>query len=174
VRVADAFSVARIVLTGPIALAILADRLGIAAALALVALLTDFFDGYFARRSRMSTTLGRVLDPLADKVLAAGTLGALLVTRRVPGELVAAVVGRDVILLAFGWVRMRLGAPVAAANLFGKVAFTTLGVYVAGILLGVEWPGWAPGFVGVVYVVAGASYATRLPAPFGRTAEGRR
>jgi CDP-diacylglycerol---glycerol-3-phosphate 3-phosphatidyltransferase len=174
VRVADAFSLARMLLTLPVAAAIVADRLGVAAGLALAALLTDFFDGYFARRTRTSTTLGRILDPVADKVLAAGTLGALLVTRRVPGDLVAVVVARDVILLSLGWVRMRLGAPVASANIFGKVAFTTLGVYVAGILLGVEWPGWAPAFVGLVYLAAGVSYATRLPAPFGRAVEGPR
>jgi CDP-diacylglycerol--glycerol-3-phosphate 3-phosphatidyltransferase len=174
VRIADALSIARIVLTLPLAFAILAGRSTLAGAIAVVALSTDFFDGYFARRSHSSSSLGRVLDPLADKVLAAGALGALLAAGRVPAELVVVVIVRDVVLLAFGWVRIRGGAPAPAANTLGKVAFTTLGVFLAGAVAGVRWPAWAPGLVGGLYVVAGLSYATRLPAPFRRAVEGKR
>jgi len=174
VRVADAFSLARLLLTAPLAMAILAGPMWLAAAIAVVALATDFFDGYFARRSRSSSELGRILDPLADKVLAAGALGALLVAGRVPAELVVTVVLRDVVLLAFGWVRLRGGAPAPSANTAGKVAFTTLGVYLAGAVAGVRWPAWAPALVGTTYVIAGLTYVTRLPSPFRHPVEGKR
>jgi phosphatidylglycerophosphate synthase len=173
VRAADALSLARVALTPLLVLAILADRTPLAIALAVVALATDFVDGYLARRNG-SSPLGRVLDPLADKLLAAGSLGALLAVGRVPAELVAAVVVRDGVLLAFGWIRLRGGESLPAPNALGKVAFTALGVFMAGAVAGVRWPVWAPGLVGTVYVLAGVSYAGRLPAPFRRTAEGKR
>jgi CDP-diacylglycerol--glycerol-3-phosphate 3-phosphatidyltransferase len=174
VRLADLFSLARIALTPPLALAILAGHAAAAGVILVAALATDFLDGHFARRTGSSTELGRVLDPVADKVLAAGALGALLAAGRVPAELVIVIVLRDAALLAFGWLRTRAGLPVPTANAFGKVAFTALGVWLAGLVLGWSWPAWAPGFVAALYVAAGLSYAARLPLPFRGAAEGKR
>lgn len=173
-RIADLLSGARIALTLPLAFAILHGQSSFAGAILAIAVATDFFDGWFARRSGSSSDLGRILDPLADKVLAAGALGALFVVGRAPAELVYVVVLRDVALLAFGWLRLRAGMPVPTANTFGKVAFTTLGVWLAGEVVGWRWPAWAPALVGVTYVAAGLSYATRMPLPVRRAVEGKR
>ena len=172
-RIADVLSLSRIALTVPLAVAILGHQSLAAGVILGVALATDFFDGWFARRSG-STDRGRILDPLADKVLAAGALGALFLAGRAPAELVYVVVLRDAVLLAFGWLRMRAGLPVPTANAFGKVAFTTLGVWLAGAVVGWRWPAWAPAFVGATYVAAGLSYLARLPLPVRRAAEGKR
>jgi CDP-diacylglycerol--glycerol-3-phosphate 3-phosphatidyltransferase len=174
VRIADILSASRIALTLPVALAIRAGSVPSAAALLVAALATDFLDGWFARRARTDSLLGRVLDPLADKVLAAGTLGALLAAGRAPAELVVVVILRDLTLLSFAWLRWRAAADVPPANRWGKVAFALLGVWIAGSVLGVAWPGWAAAAVGAIYVAAGLSYAARLPAPVGRAAEGKR
>jgi CDP-diacylglycerol--glycerol-3-phosphate 3-phosphatidyltransferase len=140
-----------------------------------VALATDFFDGWWARRSGRASAMGRILDPLADKILAAATLIALALAERVPRELVFAVVLRDIVLLAFGWLRLRSGRHVPSAELPGKVGFGILGGYLVGIVLGVPWPDWAPGFVGVVYVAGGLAYAKRIPGlPVTRAAKGER
>lgn len=171
--VADLLSAARVALTLPVALAIAAGSGRLAAGLLVVALATDFLDGYFARRFG-SSALGRVLDPLADKILAAGTLGALLAGGRAPAELVIVVVLRDLALLAFGWLRCRSGAPAPAANLAGKIAFSALGVWILGAVAGMPWPSGATAAIGALYVGAGLSYAGRLPLPFRRAAEGKR
>ncbi len=171
---ADLVSLSRIVLTIPVALAILVDARALATVLFVTALGTDFLDGQLARRAGSGTALGRILDPVADKVLAAGVLGALLAAGRVPAELVLVVVLRDAALLAFGWLRVRDGGGVPPASRAGKVAFTLLGVWTLGAVAGVPWPPFAAAVVGVAYAAAGFGYAPRLASPFGRAAEGKR
>ncbi|HVN85758.1 MAG TPA: CDP-diacylglycerol--glycerol-3-phosphate 3-phosphatidyltransferase [Candidatus Binatia bacterium] len=64
----------------------------------LLACLSDFFDGYLARRHGITTTLGKFLDPLADKLLVMASLVMLAsIDRhpRVPGWLVVIVIGRE-------------------------------------------------------------------------------
>lgn len=70
----------------------------IAACLFFVACLTDFFDGYLARRHGYTTLLGQFLDPLADKLLIASALIMLSAadrSPRVPAWMVVIIVGRE-------------------------------------------------------------------------------
>ena len=86
----------------PVIVLLLCDEGPLAAALAggafFLACLSDYYDGYLARKYTLSTTLGKFLDPLADKLLVAGILIMLVgMTRepRVPAWLVVIVVGRE-------------------------------------------------------------------------------
>ena len=97
----NAISAFRIVLI-PVILYFLTDpgrgAAAVAGGLFLLASLSDFFDGYFARRRASTTTLGKYLDPLADKLIVATTLIMLVgMTRepRVPTWLVVLIVGRE-------------------------------------------------------------------------------
>ena len=50
-----------------------------------------------------------------------------------------------------------------------SIAFTSLGVYLAGEVVGTGWPQWMPAAVGSLYLLAGFSYVPRLPGlPVGR------
>jgi phosphatidylglycerophosphate synthase len=170
----NALSLARIALAVPTVWAIVTGRNVTAFALLLLALATDFLDGALARRGRVSD-LGKVLDPLADKVFAAAVLGALVVAGRVPVGLAAVLVTRDLVLLALGWLRMRAGGGVPGADPAGKVAFGTLGVYLAGEVLGIDWPAWAPAFIGATYVLGALPYVRRVPGiAVGGVAKGER
>jgi CDP-diacylglycerol--glycerol-3-phosphate 3-phosphatidyltransferase len=60
------------------------------------AAITDTFDGYIARRRGMVTTLGKFLDPLADKLLIVTALIALIPAREVPAWMVIVIVGREI------------------------------------------------------------------------------
>jgi len=159
----NTLSLARIALAVPLAGALATGRHGAALVVLTAALATDFLDGWLARRLSAATRLGRVLDPLADKVLVAAALVTLAAVGRVPAELAVVVVARDVAHLAFGWIRLRAGAPVPRADLPGKVAFAVLGIFLAGHAAGRDWPSWVAGFVGAVYVAAGLWYAVRIP-----------
>ncbi len=156
-------SLIRLLLGPAVAAAILAGSDTYAIVLLGVALATDFLDGWWARHAGLSTELGRVLDPLADKVLVAATLVALLLESRVPRELAFLVLLRDATLLTLAWLRIRGGGAVPAAELPGKVGFSVLGGYVFGIVVGIPWPSWVPAFVGALYLITGATYAKRVP-----------
>lgn len=171
----NSLSLARILLTIPAVWAIVGGRGFLATAFVCLALLTDFLDGWLARRRHASTELGRVLDPVADKILVAGVLGALVHVGRVPLELAAVVVFRDAVMLALAWIRIRGGGSVPPADIPGKIAFGALGVWLAGELAGVHWPGWSPAAVGALYFVAGLSYFRRIPGlPLARILKGER
>ncbi len=99
----NGLTVARLIL-GPIVLACLVSgEVRLTFYLFLVAMLTDLYDGYLARRSGSVTEFGKLMDPLADKVLVSLTLVGLLLLH-VPYVrlwMVAAIVGRELLIL--GW-----------------------------------------------------------------------
>jgi len=64
------------------------------------AAITDFFDGYLARRRNLVSLLGKFLDPLADKLIVMATLVWLVGMGRVPAWLVVVVIGREITITA--------------------------------------------------------------------------
>lgn len=68
----------------------------VAAAVFVVAAFTDFLDGYLARRSGQVTTLGRLLDPIADKLLVLSGLILLIQAERVAAWIAIVIIAREV------------------------------------------------------------------------------
>lgn len=95
----NAVSLLRIALVAPILLLILDGRFGWALGLFFVAGFSDGIDGYLAKRFDWHTRLGALLDPVADKLLVAGTFITLAYTQHVPVWLVAVVILRDVVII---------------------------------------------------------------------------
>lgn len=88
--------------------------------------LLDFFDGFLARKLSQITALGKILDPLADKVLGLSVMVSLAYSSDFPVWLIILVGARDVMILIFSAVLMRrLGEPKASIPV-GKVAFGLL------------------------------------------------
>jgi CDP-diacylglycerol--glycerol-3-phosphate 3-phosphatidyltransferase len=93
----------------------------------LVAVGTDWLDGYWARKFNQITTLGRILDPFADKVIVCGTFIFILVApgmSNVPGGLrawmVVVIVGRELLVTALRSFLEERGSDFSA-NLSGKL-----------------------------------------------------
>jgi CDP-diacylglycerol--glycerol-3-phosphate 3-phosphatidyltransferase len=160
-------SVLRIALALPVVLAIRSGSGTAAASLFLVACATDALDGWLARRLRSLTPAGRVLDPLADKVLAASVALALWKWRALPAWFLGAVLLRDLFLLAGGALLARRTGEVPVSNRVGKAAFALL----ASVLF--VYPRWRrlqlPLAAGTLaLVVSFAWYArSRLAGPAG-------
>ena len=78
-------------------------RFGLALAVFFLASLTDFADGYVARRYQQQSSLGRFLDPLADKLLTTAAFVVMAIPHKgfpsIPVWLAAGVVGRDLIIV---------------------------------------------------------------------------
>jgi CDP-diacylglycerol--glycerol-3-phosphate 3-phosphatidyltransferase len=99
-NLANNITIFRIVLV-PILIVIVLDSSSrssclIAALLFALAAFTDWLDGYIARRQNLVTSLGKFLDPLADKLLVSVTLIMLLSLKRVPAWMVAVIIAREV------------------------------------------------------------------------------
>jgi cardiolipin synthase len=95
----NAISLFRIALVAPILVLIVDGRFDLALILFFVAGFSDGVDGYLAKRFNWHTRLGALLDPIADKLLVAGTFLILVYTGHVPLWLTAIVILRDVVIL---------------------------------------------------------------------------
>jgi cardiolipin synthase len=92
--------VLRMLLVYPTALGILEGRYEFVLALFVLAAFTDGVDGFLARRFGWSTELGRILDPLADKLLMVAMFLCMSVAGLVPWWLTALVLLRDVVIVS--------------------------------------------------------------------------
>src|SRR4030065_106814 len=102
--------------------------------LCVAATVPDLFDGYLARRYQMVTALGKLLDPLADKLLVCASMIMLIPPNRVPAWMVAIVVAREIGVTALRGVASTEGLVIAASSL-GKAKTLLLNIGVAALIL---------------------------------------
>ena len=108
-----------------------------AVAVFLAAVLTDWLDGRIARSTRQVTTLGKLLDPVADKLLISASLISLVQTDRVPAWMVVLIVGRDLAITGLRGIAASQNVIIQASD-FGKA--TMIAEVIAVALLIVNWP----------------------------------
>ena len=88
----------------------------------MVAGITDFLDGFLARKLNQMTKLGKVLDPVADRLYIFATLLALSVTGNIPWWLAALVIARDVLMLISLPALASLGYATLPVHFLGKAS----------------------------------------------------
>ncbi|HNX98104.1 MAG TPA: CDP-alcohol phosphatidyltransferase family protein [Candidatus Aminicenantes bacterium] len=86
----------------------------------------DFLDGFIARRMGQESELGRILDPLADKLLVLGVLVALTLKAGFPIWLALLIGARDLLIMLASFLLYRRHRIVKTSILVGKVTFGTL------------------------------------------------
>jgi CDP-diacylglycerol--glycerol-3-phosphate 3-phosphatidyltransferase len=95
-------SLVRIVLTVPIVLLLQSGRTFEATVMCFVAAVTDYVDGWLARRTHTVSEWGKIIDPVADKVLVGVVVTAMVWLNMLPLWFVVAVLARDLIILVGG------------------------------------------------------------------------
>ena len=83
----------------------------------LLVAVTDTLDGYLARRRGMVTTLGKFLDPLADKLLIVAALIALISARGIPTWMVIVIIGREISVTGLRGIALSQGIVISASTL---------------------------------------------------------
>ena len=101
----------------------------VAAALFIIASLTDMLDGKIARKYNLVTNFGKFMDPLADKLLVCSALICMIELRELPAWMVIIIISRELIISGFRLVASDNGV-VIAASYWGKfkTTFQMIGV----------------------------------------------
>ena len=134
VNVPNALTLLRIFLV-PLLVVLLLTKLPareyLALAVFLLAALTDWADGYFARKFKKVTTVGMLLDPIADKLLVSAALISLVDLQEADAWLVCIIIGREFAVSGLRAIAASHGITIAASSL-GK---WKMGTQIAGISL---------------------------------------
>ena len=144
-----------------------------ATAVFCVAMTTDWFDGKLARRAGRTSSIGTLLDPIADKILVLAVLVMLIEQGVAPAWMVAAIVVREVLITGLRQAAIERGVVLAARDL-GKLKTWAQAVAaaVAGFAAAGAWThraGWWALLVAVVLTwISGLDYARSAPRLFSR------
>ena len=107
-----------------------------AAAVYAVASFTDFLDGYFARKYNLISNLGRILDPLGDKLMTLAVLACITLDRVIPvWVIVTAVIKELLMLLGGAIIRKREGGEIPSSNIIGKTSTVVFFVVCVTLML---------------------------------------
>ncbi len=125
----------------------------LALAIFLVAALTDLLDGIIARRRRQVSTLGTLLDPVADKLLISAAFISLVELGVVPAWMVVVIVGREFAVSGLRSIAAAEGYTIEASDL-GKTKMVMQVIAVSLLLVGSHLPSFLKlGFVALWLVV---------------------
>lgn len=113
----------------------------------LAAAMTDYFDGYLARKRSQVTTLGKLLDPLADKILISAALVALVQLGIAPAWMVIIVVSREFAVTGLRSVAAAEGVTISASSL-GKYKMVAQVACCSFLIAGSRDPGGTFYFAG--------------------------
>lgn len=111
----------------------------LALAIFLTAAGTDLLDGYLARRWRQVTTIGTLLDPIADKLLVSAALISLVQVRVLPGWMAVLIIGREFAVSGLRSIAAVEGYIIKASDL-GKTKMFSQVVAISCMLLSVRHP----------------------------------
>jgi CDP-diacylglycerol--glycerol-3-phosphate 3-phosphatidyltransferase len=131
-------SALRAVMTIPAGICISSGYHVTAAVICFLAFFTDLLDGYVARKTNDVTELGKVIDPVADKIYVGVVVLVMLLNGLLPLWFVLAVLLRDVLILLVGIWATRKFKVVLPSNYPGKAAVLVIALTLFMTLLGAE------------------------------------
>jgi CDP-diacylglycerol--glycerol-3-phosphate 3-phosphatidyltransferase len=113
---------------------------------------TDLVDGYLARRWGQVTTVGTLLDPIADKLLVSAALISLVQVRVVPAWMTILVIGREFAISGLRSIAAAEGYVIKASDL-GKTKLVTQVLAISMLMMSIRWPELRPYALGAMWIV---------------------
>jgi len=105
-----------------------------------IASFTDLLDGYLARQQKAETAIGKLLDPMADKLLILSGMIMLIPLDRIPAWMVVLIIGREVAITGLRGIASAEGEVIAASRL-GKAKMILQSFALGGLMLHYEYLG---------------------------------
>lgn len=151
----NALSLLRIFLVAPFLVAVIYRQFALALILCLVAGLSDFLDGFLARRWHQTSALGAYLDPLGDRLLTTVAFVVLAVQGLLPAWLAVTVVAKDLYVALGAAVLYFTGSRfLADASIWGKLA-TLLQFFTVGMALLASLTSLASTLMDILFLLTG-------------------
>jgi CDP-diacylglycerol--glycerol-3-phosphate 3-phosphatidyltransferase len=162
VNLANVITVARMGLVPPLIVLLLeGDQSAAALAVFVIAALSDMLDGYIARSRNLVTTFGKLMDPLADKLLIGAAFICLAAIGQVAPWIVGVILSRELAVSALRWLAKRDGVVIAASSL-GKAKTAVQSVAVVTLIVvanpTADWVELILATTVAITVVSGCSY----------------
>ncbi|MFW6015742.1 MAG: CDP-diacylglycerol--glycerol-3-phosphate 3-phosphatidyltransferase [bacterium] len=124
-------SFARILLIPVFILFFLNENYVLAGMFFSISAITDFFDGYFARKYNITTKLGKILDPFADKLTIISVLVVLIISNIIPQYIAIIILIREVFILISSTISYIMGFDFINPSKIGKLSIFILYVAIA-------------------------------------------
>jgi CDP-diacylglycerol---glycerol-3-phosphate 3-phosphatidyltransferase len=138
----------------------------------VIAAVTDYLDGYLARRWDVTTTFGSFLDTTADKLLVSGVLVALVQAGRASAWIAVLIIGRELVILGLKGATAADGvviSPTMLAKLKTTVQFVAIGLAIirpGGEVLGLYVDQWLMLAAGAITLASAVDYLVRFASTF--------
>jgi CDP-diacylglycerol--glycerol-3-phosphate 3-phosphatidyltransferase len=132
------FSFIRIFLAIPIYYYVSVNENNIALVIILLAFISDALDGYLARKLNQVSDVGKILDPIADKICTAGGFIALSLFQGLPLWITGVIVGRDIVIMLGSLFLIERRKVVKPSNQLGKITVTIIAFFAMSILLNIQ------------------------------------
>jgi CDP-diacylglycerol--glycerol-3-phosphate 3-phosphatidyltransferase len=136
----NALTALRIFLVPILVVFLLTDYRLVGLSVFIIASLTDWFDGYLARTRKQITTLGQLLDPIADKLLVSAAFISLVGLGEAPAWMVVIIIGRELAISGLRPIAADQGITIPSSSL-GKYKTTVQMFTVILLLLGPSYLG---------------------------------
>jgi len=120
----------------------------------LLAGATDVVDGYLARRNNWITNLGKILDPVADKLMQCTVLVCLYIKSYIPLWFVLPFIGKELLSLILGYVVIKRRSVAIVSKWYGKFTVCLFYATIAISMIFKEWLGLHPIISIVIFVPA--------------------
>jgi cardiolipin synthase (CMP-forming) len=134
----------------------------ISALLIIAAGITDFLDGFLARRLNKITSLGVILDPIADKIFVMVLIIELILFRGFPIWLAGAIIIRDILIMIGGAILIREKKIVVPSSLTGKYYFGAVALLIFNYVINFQFGKQLFLYVTIILLVASLANYIRV------------
>jgi cardiolipin synthase len=100
--------------------------------------ISDILDGYMARKLNQVSELGKIIDPLADKVCVVSIIIMLYISNEISTLYFAVIILRDVIIFLGGILVSKRIGKILPSNLLGKITIVSIGFYIIAVIINLQ------------------------------------